>query len=199
MHKKCCLLVCLFALSPPEEKKRRQVEELEGVVGGSVVQEIDGERRGKRVADRRGERGGTVWKNCPVTTVQQACIGECHECTLVSPVTLPHFKQIKPILYRLLQKQSNFFSAVFTAVTCFCHTFPNYIYVTCLIASNPLWLMWKLVFLLLFFQAVILPTRQETTYCTLTERHIDGHRYTEQIQRDRNKREGERQRNRSRF
>lgn len=31
---------------------------------------------------------------------------------------------------------------------------------------------------------MILPTRQQqTTYCTLTERQIDGHRYTEQIQR----------------
>lgn len=43
VHKKRCLLVCLFALSPPEEKKRRQVKELGGgVVGDSVVQEIEG-------------------------------------------------------------------------------------------------------------------------------------------------------------
>ena len=52
---------------------------------------------------------------------------------------------------------------------------------------------------------MILPTRQQTTYCTLTdrktERHTDGHEYTEQIQRDRKRKrvEGERQRTRSRF
>lgn len=32
---------------------------------------------------------------------------------------------------------------------------------------------------------MILPTRQQTTYCTLTDRHTDRHKYTEQIQRDR--------------
>lgn len=26
---------------------------------------------------KQAEGGGAVWKNCPVTSVQQACIGEC--------------------------------------------------------------------------------------------------------------------------
>lgn len=47
--------------------------------------------------------------------------------------------------------------------------------------------MWNFFF---FFQAVILPTRQQTSYCTLRDRQTDGHKYTEQIQRDR-KREKE--------
>lgn len=113
------------------------------------MQEIEGRGGEIKLLTEEEEEEGTMWKNCPVTTVQQACIGECHECTLVSPVTLPHFKQRNPILYRLLQKPSKFLSALFTAGTCFCHTFPNYSYDTCLIASNPLWLMWKVVFLFL--------------------------------------------------
>lgn len=163
------LFICSFSTRGKEEETGR------GAGGGCRRFCRAGNRwgeEGKQLLTEEEREGGTMWKNCPVTTVQQACIGECHECTLVSPVTLPHFKQINPILYRLLQKPSNFFSAVFTAVTCFCHTFPNYIYVTCLIASNPLWLMWKLVCFVVFFvffQAVILPTRQQTTYCTLTE------------------------------
>lgn len=88
---------------------------------------------------------------------------ECHECTLVSPATLPHVKQINPILYRLLQKPSNFFTAFFfyyfffysAYFFFFCHTFPNYIYKSdCL--KSPLVNVETCFF---FFQAVILPTK----------------------------------------
>lgn len=61
---------CLFALSPPEGKKRRQVEELKE--RRSCRRCKKGERRRNGGADRRpgllGETmGGTAWKNCPTS------------------------------------------------------------------------------------------------------------------------------------
>lgn len=41
------------------------------------------------------------------------------------------------------------------------------------------------LFCFFFLQAVILPTTKETTHCTVTDRHTDRHKSTEQIQRDR--------------
>lgn len=78
-------------------------------------------------------------------------------------------------------------------VTTFCHTHPDYVRVTCLIASNSLWLMWKLVFF--FFslgsdsskKKIIKKNRGPLT--VHWQRHLDEHRYTEQIQRDRNREE----------
>lgn len=140
MHKECHLLVCLFALSPPEEKKRRQVKEPErcgrfcraGKEGN--VRET---RRNRELLTEEEKGGGgdhmeePSCDNCPTSMHRW----ECYECTLVSPATLPHFKQINPILYRLLQKPSNFTQRfiqrlLFFIFYFFCHTLPNYIYVT---------------------------------------------------------------------
>lgn len=145
MQKKCHLLVCLFALSPPEEKKRRQVKKLEEGVGGSVVQEKEG--RGREIG-RNGEllteeerEGGTTWKNRPVTSGQQACIG-------VSAMGVHWYHQSHCLIsnkyiqfYTDFYRSHPIFHSVFLQrLLFFCHTFPNYMYVTCLIASNPLWL-----------------------------------------------------------
>lgn len=69
----CCFVYLLFL---HQRKRRGDSEmELEGEVGGSVVQEIEGERRGEKSCwQRRRGRDGTMWKNRP--TVQRACIGE---------------------------------------------------------------------------------------------------------------------------
>lgn len=67
--------------------------------------------------------------SCP--TSMHRC--ECSGCT---PATLPHGKQMKPIVYRPLQKPSNFIQRFIQQLLR-----PNYVYVTCLIAINPLWLM----------------------------------------------------------
>lgn len=79
--------------------------------------------------------------------------------------------QGNPILYGLLQ---HFFTAgVFDT------RFPNSIYVTCLIASNPLWLM-----------AVILPTRKHTIHCTLTYRWTRIYRTHTNIETEKGKGRG---------
>lgn len=66
------LFICSFSTRGKEEETGKGAG---GGVGGSVVQEKGRETGRNRVVDRRGERGGTTWKNHPVTTVQQACIG----------------------------------------------------------------------------------------------------------------------------
>lgn len=83
-----------------------------------------------------------------------------------------------------------------------CHTVPNYhiIYVTsCLIASNSHFCQCVrfhqglVVLKKHFFQAVILPTRQQaTTVDWQTDRHTDRHKNIEQIQIDRKREERER-------
>lgn len=69
------LFICSFSTRGKEEETGKGAG---GGVGSSVVQEKEGKGREtgrNRVVDKRGEGGGTMWKNRPVTTVQQACIG----------------------------------------------------------------------------------------------------------------------------
>lgn len=120
---------CLFALSPPEEKKRRQVKGAGGWIGGLVVQEKEGKGRetgrNGELTEERESGGSTEEPSCDShpTSMHR---WECYKCSLVSPVTLPHFKQIQfyadfyrshPILYSVL------YSSYF-----FCHTLPDYNY-----------------------------------------------------------------------
>lgn len=77
------LFICSFSTRGKEEETGR------GAGGGRPEELLScrryierGERRGNRSADRRQEwetgwGWGAVWKNCPVTSVRQACIGEC--------------------------------------------------------------------------------------------------------------------------
>lgn len=129
-----------------------------------------------------------------MTAVQQACIGvSVTGVHWQSPVTLPRFEQINPILCRLLQKPSDFIKRFIQQLLCLLpHTLPNYIYITRLIASNSPLTDVKMFFFLFFFQAVILPTRQRTTYCTQTDIQTDTNiqnRY-EEIDREEEKEKG---------
>lgn len=123
LHSKCHLLVCLFALSPPEEKKRRRVKELREVLEVLSCRKKRGKEEKQRAVDRRREeekgegRGNHMEEpSCDNrSTSMHRC--ECHECTLVSPVTLPSLnKEIQ--FYTVFHRSIPIFhSIIFTAVT----------------------------------------------------------------------------------
>lgn len=78
----------LFALSPPEGKKMRQVEELKGLLSCKrCKRREEGKRRrgnGQKTGIGWGKHGGAPCGR----TVQQACMHRwvCHECALASSV-----------------------------------------------------------------------------------------------------------------
>lgn len=173
------LFICSFSTRGKEEKTGKEAE--------GVWEVLSCRRKEERqwVVDRRGERGGNHLEE-PSCDNRPTGMHRC-ECTLVSQVTLPPFKQINPVLYRLLQKPSNFLQDLFTAVTFFGT------HVQCISMSH-VWLPqipfgWceNLLFFSIFSGS---DSSNKTAYCTLTDKHTDRHKYTEQIQRDR-KREKE--------
>lgn len=108
MHKKGCLSVCLFALSPPEEKKRGDKAEswreaLTCRGGRGERNETDFDRREKEEGKTHKEKKN-MWKSRPVTTVQQACIG-------VSVIS--HTATFKNKSCRFVQKPSVYTAATF--------------------------------------------------------------------------------------
>lgn len=128
MHEKCRLLLCLFSLSPPEEKTRRQLRELRG------AERAEG---GLCRAGRGGEGGGGQaegWNRVQEPSgVQQACIGECCGCAHTLNET-----QLHTVLTDAVQDiaQGCFF---YTTDCCSSKHFPIIFMYTCLIAlKSPL-------------------------------------------------------------
>lgn len=141
-----CLLVCLFCSFSTRRKKtkKRRRREWRRLCRART----GGERK------KATERGETAWKNRPVRTIQQACIGALS-------VTLPQFKT-NPILCRILQKPSDFCSILYSSLLklfFFCHTTPNSIHILFVYElQTPLWLIF-----LKLLQVVILPKRKKKT------------------------------------
>lgn len=175
------LFICSFSTRGKEEETGR------GAGGGSRrgfcrAGKRRRNRKKQRVVDRRGGergRGGgggdhveePSCDNRP--TSMHRC--KCHECTLASPATLPLFRTSKSNFIQTFTEAIQFFLQhfffFFTAITCFATHFQ-------IISMLHVWLPqisfgWceNVIFLFFFlYQAVILPTRQQTTYCTLTDR-----------------------------
>lgn len=180
MLKKFRLLLCLFALSPPEEKKRRQRKGAGGGSGRFCRARNRGGEEGREELLTEEEREG--WNhveepsNCPTSMHRWAW-------WLVAPVTLPLFKEIQFYTDFYRSHHKYFYSIFFTAGV-FDTRFQILSILDVWLPQIPFgWWQW-------FFQ-------QESTQFTV-HWHIDGHGYTERIQRDRN-REGERQRTKSGF
>lgn len=170
MHENCRLLVCLFSLSPPEEKTRRKLQELwgGGGVGGSFVQ--DGEARGGWGRQRE------AW-NRPVATVQQACIGECRVCVCVQRQHRDTLRSEDQIFTDAVQDGSQGWFVLHSRSLLW-HTFPNDIHVdTSDRPKTPFG--WCGVFV----QAVIVATRANV-YCWLTDRRTDRQVHRTHTQKD---------------
>lgn len=132
------------------------------------MQEQEGKERKKKQRERE-EREETTWKNRPVRTIQQACIGALS-------VTLPPLKT-NPILCRILQQPSDFCSILYSSLLKLFlpHKSIFYTYIICLRASNP-----TSTDILKLLQVVILPKtekkenlKQQFHYCTQTDRQTD--------------------------
>lgn len=114
---------CLFALSPPEGKKRGQVEELEELPS---CRRCERGEEGKRRRWQKTRRRGGGYRVEELSN-KHACIGEC-----VTSVHLHHqWHTNKSQSYVVFQWFWMFFLLLFIV-----HTFPKSIQVTGLIASN---------------------------------------------------------------
>lgn len=94
------------------------------------MQEIEGGRRGNRVADRRGQRRGNHVEEPSCDNRQQACIGESVMSVHWYNQSLPHFNQIN-LIYRLLQEPFNcsvFFFSIFFYILFLPHISKSNIY-----------------------------------------------------------------------
>lgn len=80
-----------------------QEKEGEGRETGRKIELLTGERGENHVEEPSCDNRPTSMHRC-----------ECHECTQVSPATLPHFKQINPILYRLYRSHPIFYSIFYS-------------------------------------------------------------------------------------
>lgn len=114
---------CLFSLSPPEGKKRGQVEELEELPSCRRCER--GEEGKRRCWQKTRRRGGG--HRVEELSNKHACIGEC-----VTSVHLHHQRHTnKSQSYVVFLWFWTFFLLLFIV-----HTFPKSIQVTGLIASN---------------------------------------------------------------
>lgn len=196
VHKKCRLLV-LFICSFSTGGKGEEAGKRSRRVNRRSCRKKRGkeEKREETESWQKRERGGSTEEPSCDSHPTSMHRWECYKCSLVSPVTLPHFKQIQfyadfyrshPILYSVL------YSSYF-----FCQTLPDYNY------QIPYdWCENVKLFFCFFFLSFVGSDFSNKTVDILlyTDRHTDRHNYTEQIQRDRRKgREGARQRTRSRF
>lgn len=170
VHKKCRLLV-LFICSFSTGGKGEEAGKRSRRVNRRSCRKKRGkeEKREETESWQKRERGGSTEEPSCDSHPTSMHRWECYKCSLVSPVTLPHFKQIQfyadfyrshPILYSVL------YSSYF-----FCQTLPDYNYQIPYDWCENVKLFFCFFFSLLL--AVIFPTRQWTSYCTQTDIQTD--------------------------
>lgn len=148
------LLVCLFSLSPPEEKTRRQLQELRGGGGGCGRLCRAGRRGERRVGETEGGMEPSCG-NCPTSMLGWVlCVCSSSTGTLRSETQI----------FTGAVQDSSQGSSVLHSRLLFWHTFPNDIHVDT--SDCP-----KIPFgwCGIFVQAVIFATRAKV-YCWQTDR-----------------------------